>query len=128
MRRVENGLEMLDRPTPAAERAASLADVERLNARFGGDALTLRWVTRALAGLPGGRPVRILDVGAGGGALAVRLVEWGRRSRRAIRVLAPGRGPGSAPLAPAAAAAHPGGRARGGHPAARPGRAGGGAP
>src|SRR6266436_1055994 len=65
MRRVANGLEILDRPTPAAERAASLADVERLNARFGGDALTLRWVARALAGLPGGRPVRVLDVGAG---------------------------------------------------------------
>ena len=107
MRRVENGLEMLDRPTPAAERAASLADVERLNARFGGDALTLRWVTRALAGLPGGRPVRILDVGAGGGALAVRLVEWGRRSRRTVRVLALDRDPDSARLARAAAAAYP---------------------
>src|SRR5216683_2283872 len=107
MRRVANGLEMLDRPTPAAERAASLADVERLNARFGGDALTLRWVARALAGLPGGRPVRVLDVGAGGGALAVRLVEWGRRSRRAIRVLALDRDPDSARLARAAAAAYP---------------------
>src|SRR6266403_1489306 len=107
MRRVANGLEILDRPTPAAERAASLADVERLNARFGGDALTLRWVARALAGFPGGRPVRILDVGAGGGALAVRLVEWGRRSRRAICVLALDRDPDSARLARAAAAAYP---------------------
>jgi len=107
MRRVANGLEILDRPTPAAERAASLADVEWLNARFGGDALTLRWVARALAGLPGGRPVRVLDVGAGGGALAVRLVEWGRRSRRAIRVLALDRDPDSARLARAAAAAYP---------------------
>src|SRR5437667_149591 len=71
MRRVENGLEMLDRPTPAAERAASLADVERLNARFGGDALTLRWVARVLAGLAAARPVRVLDVGAGGGPCAV---------------------------------------------------------
>jgi SAM-dependent methyltransferase len=107
MRRVENGLEILDRPTPAAERAASLADIERLNARFGGDALTLRWVARALAGLPGGRPVCVLDVGAGGGALAVRLVEWGRRSRRAIRVLALDSDPESARLARAAAAAYP---------------------
>src|SRR2546422_894814 len=72
MRRVENGLEILDRPTPAAERAASLADVERLNARFGGDALTLRWVARALAGVPGGRPVRVLGVGAGGGPVRIR--------------------------------------------------------
>src|SRR5438477_179967 len=107
MRRVENGLEMLDRPTPAAERAASLADVERLNARFGGDALTLRWVARVLAGLPAARPVRVLDVGAGGGALAVRLVEWARRSRRSIRVLALDRDPDSARLARGAAAAYP---------------------
>src|SRR2546427_11214769 len=107
MRRVETGLEMLDRPTPAAERAASLADVERLNARFGGDALTLRWVTRALAGLPGGRPVRILDVGAGGGALAVRLVEWGRRARRPTRRPPLEPAPRSARLRRAEAAASP---------------------
>src|SRR5260370_15058814 len=107
MRRVETGLEILDGPARAAGRAASLAEVEGLKAWFGGDALTRRWVARALAGLPGGRPVRVLDVGAGGGALAVRLVEWGRRSRRAIRVLALDRDPDSARLARAAAAAYP---------------------
>src|SRR5260370_30727330 len=107
MRRVETGLEILDGPARAAGRAASLADVERLNARFGGDAVTLRWVARGLGGPPGGGPVRVLDVGAGGGALAVRLVEWGRRSRRAIRVLALDRDPDSAGLARAAAAAYP---------------------
>lgn len=107
MRRLENGLEILDRPTPAVERAASLADVERLNAWFGGHALTLRWVARALAGHPAGRPVRVLDVGAGGGAFAVRLVEWARRSGRSIRVVALDRDPDSARLAREAARAHP---------------------
>src|SRR5260370_39897586 len=105
MRRVENGLEILDRPTPAAERAASLADVERLNARFGGDALPLRWVARALAGLPGGRPVRVLDVGAGGGALAGRLVARGRRTRPPPPGLALHPAPASSRRPPAARAA-----------------------
>src|SRR5439155_3357172 len=44
---------------------------------------------------------------AGGGALAVRLVEWARRSRRSIRVLALDRDPDSARLARGAAAAYP---------------------
>jgi len=68
VRRVENGVEILDQPTPAADRAASLADVARLNAWFGGHALTLRAVARALRYLPPDRPARILDAGAGGGS------------------------------------------------------------
>jgi SAM-dependent methyltransferase len=88
MRRVDDRLEVLDRPTPPAERAASLRDVERLNAWFGGDALTLLHVQRAVRRLPRDRIVRILDVGAGAGGLALRLARWARRRGRPIRVLA----------------------------------------
>jgi SAM-dependent methyltransferase len=88
VRRVEHGLEILDGPTPAPDRLASLADIERLNSWFGGHALTLRHVARALERLPRGRPVRILDVGAGAGHLAIRLVRWARRAGRPIRVIA----------------------------------------
>jgi SAM-dependent methyltransferase len=80
--------ELLDRPTPPADRAASLDDIERLNAWFGGHALTLRHVERAIRRLPTDRPVRILDVGTGGGGLARRLARWARRSGRALRVIA----------------------------------------
>lgn len=93
MRRAEHALEILDRPTPAADRAASLRDVDRLNAWFGGHALTLRHVKRALASLPAGEPVSILDVGTGSGGLAVRLVRWARRSGRRVRVIALDREP-----------------------------------
>ncbi len=88
LRRVEDGAEILDRPVPAADRAASLADIERLNAWFGGHALTLRHVARLLRRLPPDRPASILDVGAGSGQLAIRLIRRARRTRRAVRVIA----------------------------------------
>jgi len=96
VRRVEHGREILDGPTPAPDRAASLADIERLNAWFGGHALTLRYVARALRSAPSDRPVRVLDVGAGAGHLAVRLVRWARRAGRPIRVIALDRDVGAA--------------------------------
>jgi SAM-dependent methyltransferase len=88
MRRVDDALEMLDRPTPPADRAASLRDIEWLNTWSGGDALTLRHVRRAVRRLPRDRTIWIVDVGAGGGGFARRLARWARRSGRRIRVLA----------------------------------------
>jgi SAM-dependent methyltransferase len=88
MRRVEDGVEVLDRPTPVADRAASLADIERLNAWFGGHALTLRQVARAARCLPPGQAIRVVDVGAGGGGLAIRIARWARRAGRPVRILA----------------------------------------
>ena len=107
MRRVENGVEILNQPTSAGDRAASLADVERLNAWFGGHALTLRAVARALRHLPPDRPAWILDAGAGGGELAIRLVRWARRSGRPIRVIALDRDQDSSRLARRAVAEYP---------------------
>jgi SAM-dependent methyltransferase len=88
MRRATDALEVLDRPTPPADRAASLRDIERLNALPGGNSLTLRHVRRAVRRLPRDRPIRILDVGAGAGGFARRLVRWARRHGRRIHVLA----------------------------------------
>jgi SAM-dependent methyltransferase len=88
MRRAAAALEVLDHPTPPADRAASLRDIERLNALPGGNSLTLRHVRRAVRRLPPDRPIRILDVGAGGGGFARRLVRWARRHGRGIYVLA----------------------------------------
>ena len=93
MRRAEHALEILDRPTPAADRAASLRDIDRMNAWFGGHALMLRHVKRVLATLPREQPLRIVDVGAGSGGLATCLVRWARRSGRRLRVLAVDRDP-----------------------------------
>jgi ubiquinone/menaquinone biosynthesis C-methylase UbiE len=87
MPREEHRLELLDRPMSFADRATSLADIERLNAWFGGHRLTLGEVARRLAALPRARRVLVLDVGGGRGDFARHLVAWARRERRSLRVL-----------------------------------------
>jgi SAM-dependent methyltransferase len=99
MQREEQRVEHLDRPMPVADLAASLADVDRINAWCGGHWLTLREVTRRLETLPRARPLVVLDVGGGRGDLALRLVAWARRRRRALRVLVLDRDPAAAALA-----------------------------
>src|SRR5206468_2291907 len=49
MQRAAGALEHLDRAIAPAERDASLADIDRLNARFGGYSLTLRALDRLAA-------------------------------------------------------------------------------
>lgn len=87
MNREEHRLEHLDRPLPVTDLAASLADIERLNARFGGHRLTVREVARQLARVRRDRRVVVVDVGGGRGDLALHLVRWARGAGRAIRVI-----------------------------------------
>jgi SAM-dependent methyltransferase len=87
MARVTGVHEHLDGPLPPAAHRATLDDLDRLNAWFGGYALTLRRLRRVLARLPRGRPVRIVDVGGGRGDLAVKIVRWARRRDRAVRIV-----------------------------------------
>lgn len=97
--RAADAVEHLDRPLPAADRMASLADIDRLNAWFGGYTLTLRAVLRLVAtatargALPPGATLTLADVGGGCGDLAVRLVAWARRAGRPVRVLVVDRDP-----------------------------------
>ena len=104
MRRAARALEFLDRPVAAHDRDASLADVDRLNAWFGGYALTLRAVRR-LDAAPDRRPLVILDAGGGRGDFAVRLVRRARRRRRPLRVIVVDRD--GAPLTRGDAARYP---------------------
>jgi ubiquinone/menaquinone biosynthesis C-methylase UbiE len=99
MTREEHARERLDGLLPAADLAASLADIERLNARFGGHRLTVREVARRLAGVPRDRRAIVLDVGGGRGDLARHLVAWARRESRPIRVIVLERDPATAALA-----------------------------
>jgi hypothetical protein len=85
--RAEHARERIDGPLAPAARRATLADLHRLNAWFGGYALTLARVRRAAAALPPGRPLLVVDVGGGRGDLAVKVVRWARRARRPVRVL-----------------------------------------
>ena len=87
MKRAENAREVLDGAIEVADLVATLADVDRLNAWFGGYALTLRQIRRLAAGVPRERELRVVDVGGGSAAFAVRLVKWARRSGRTICVM-----------------------------------------
>ena len=65
--------------------AGVLGELEAVNTWLGGYATTLSALPRLLP--PGGGPVRLLDVGAGGGDMARRLVEWGRERGRRVEVV-----------------------------------------
>ena len=86
MRRAEAALEYLDGPLPRSDRDASLADIDRLNAWFGGYALTLRAIARLAAATPRGRRLRVVDVGGGRGDFARRLIEKAPRPVHVVLV------------------------------------------
>jgi ubiquinone/menaquinone biosynthesis C-methylase UbiE len=87
MRRAAGAVEHLDGPVDPVDREASLADVERLNAWFGGDWLTLRAIARVLDRRRRAGPLVIVDVGGGRGHFARRLRRWARRRGVDARVI-----------------------------------------
>jgi len=107
VKRADGAREVLDGAVATQELAASLADIDRLNSWFGGYALSLRAIRRLAAEVPRARPLRVIDVGGGTAAFAVRVVRWARRSGRDIRVIVVDRDPISLRLARAAVAAYP---------------------
>jgi 2-polyprenyl-3-methyl-5-hydroxy-6-metoxy-1,4-benzoquinol methylase len=92
MRRAEGAREHLDRAVAPADRDASLADIDRLNAWFGGYSLTLSALDRALDRMPS-RRVRVVDVGGGRGDFARRLIRHARRRGRPVHVVVVDRDP-----------------------------------
>jgi ubiquinone/menaquinone biosynthesis C-methylase UbiE len=86
MRRAENVLEFLDRPVARADRDATLGDVHRLNAWFGGYRLTRRWIRRFGADGANGRAL-VIDVGGGGGDFARWLVDRAGGPGASLRVV-----------------------------------------
>jgi len=79
--------EQLDGPLSPTALDATLDDLHRLNAWFGGYALTLSRIRRVAAHVPRDRRLVVADVGGGRGDLAITVVRWARRRRRAVRVL-----------------------------------------
>jgi SAM-dependent methyltransferase len=68
-----------------AATAGVLAELAVINRYLGGYATTLGAVAELLP--PGTGPARVLDVGAGGGDMARRLVAWGRARGRRVEVV-----------------------------------------
>src|SRR5262245_5817569 len=87
MKRAERALEHLGATVPDADREASLADVDRPNAWFGGYWLTLRAIGRALRHRRVSGALVVVDVGGGRGHLARRLQTWARRRGLQARVI-----------------------------------------
>jgi hypothetical protein len=107
VKRAEGAREVLDGAVGAADLAATLADIDRLNAWFGGDALTRGQIRRLAAGVPRDRPLRVVDVGGGAATFAGRLVTWARRRGRSIRVVVVERDRAVIALARRVASTHP---------------------
>ena len=107
IRRAEGALEYLDRPVSAADRDASLADIDRLNVWFGGYALTLGAVRRLARQVPPARRLLVVDVGGGRGDFARRLIHHARRGGRRVHVVVVDRDPDLLAIAAAARPAHP---------------------
>jgi ubiquinone/menaquinone biosynthesis C-methylase UbiE len=87
MRRTEGVLEHGDRPMPAADLERYLDDLVRLNAWFGGFALSERAVRRLLGRPAPGRTASVVDLGGARGDLAMRLVRGAHRRGRRLRVV-----------------------------------------
>ncbi len=98
----------MDRPgadPQAIERA--LGDLRWVNCRLGGARALLRGVDPFLARLRPDEPLDLLDVGAGGGDLALAIARHARRRGRRTRVTALDRDAVSTSAARRAAAGHP---------------------
>jgi ubiquinone/menaquinone biosynthesis C-methylase UbiE len=107
MRRATHARELIDGALPSADLAASLGDIDRLAAWFGGHALSLARVRRAARGIPRERALIVVDVGGGAGGFARRVARWARRGGRAVHVVVVERDGVAAELARRACTAWP---------------------
>ena len=87
MKRAAGAHEVLDGELSPTDLAATLGDIDRLNAWFGGHALTRHQIDRLTAGVPHDRAVSVADVGGGTAAFAVRLAAWARRHGRPVALV-----------------------------------------
>lgn len=81
-------VELLDRPgVPRTELAENLADIARLN-RLGPTRALLAHLAPVFARHRGPAPLRVLDLGTGGGDVPAAVVRWARARGRRVSVLA----------------------------------------
>jgi SAM-dependent methyltransferase len=71
-------------PVPPGDFASCLGDLGRVNLVTRAQAPTLAFLRRAARDWPRGRPLRVLDVGSGGGDMLRRIARWGRRRGQAL--------------------------------------------
>lgn len=74
-------------PVPPGDFAACLGDLARVNLVTRAAAPTLGFLRRATRDWPRERPLRVLDVGSGGGDMLRRIARWGRRRGQALNLM-----------------------------------------
>lgn len=81
-------VEIMDRAEdlPEEELAGALETLAFVNRGFGGNRIVFSLLERWLAGWPKDRPVRLLDVGTGGGDLLVDLRAWAKKRGRTMEL------------------------------------------
>ena len=72
----------------AAELAANLRDIRRVNALLGGTSTVLRHLPGLLVARPPDRPVTLLDLATGSADIPVAISRWARNHGRAIAITA----------------------------------------
>lgn len=98
--------ELMDGPDiSAADYAQCLADLEQVNRFTFTHRATLRWLARAMQGIPGSTPVSVFDVAYGHGDLLRALYRWGVSNGRALALAGIDLNPRSALAARTASAA-----------------------
>jgi ubiquinone/menaquinone biosynthesis C-methylase UbiE len=107
VRRADGELEHGDRRLSGSDLEPYLDDLERLNAWFGGHALTRRAIRRLAGDVPGARPLVIADVGGSRGALARRLARDARRRNRTVTIIVVDRDEASLAMGVGAAKPYP---------------------
>jgi SAM-dependent methyltransferase len=70
--------ELMDGPCSYEELRVCLRDLARVNRLMQGYAPTLQFLDRVVERFPAARPLRILDVGSGGGDMLRRVARWAR--------------------------------------------------
>jgi len=66
----------------------SLRDLDRINRWLGGEAPLRRFLYPGIAGQAGGKPVRVLDVGAGSGATSIAIARWATEKKIPVEIIA----------------------------------------
>jgi len=74
-------------PVSPGDFAACLGDLGRVNLVTRAQAPTLAFLRRATRDWPRDRPLRVLDVGSGGGDMLRRIARWGRRRSQALNLV-----------------------------------------
>ncbi len=81
-----SALELLDSPASiSSEIAENLADIRRMNVRFGGTALAIRCLLQIVAGRPA---VTLLDVATGSADVPLAQLKWAERAGFQLQVTA----------------------------------------